>query len=44
MALLRDGQLLYMMERHQIENQEATAIARELTAAFDRFCAPTTAG
>ena len=39
-AILRDGQLLYMMERRQIENQGADAIARDLTAAFDRFCAP----
>ena len=40
-ALLRDGKLIYMMERHQIENQEATAIAQELTGAFDRYCATT---
>ena len=40
-ALLRDGQLLYMLERHQIENQTAETIARILTEAFDRFCAPT---
>jgi putative YphP/YqiW family bacilliredoxin len=39
MAILRDGRLLYMMERRQIENQSAEAIARHLTAAFDRFCA-----
>ena len=38
-AILRDGQLLYMMERWQIENQSADAIARNLTDAFDRFCA-----
>jgi putative YphP/YqiW family bacilliredoxin len=38
-AILRDGEVLYMMERRQIENQSADAIARELTAAFDRFCA-----
>jgi putative YphP/YqiW family bacilliredoxin len=38
-ALMRDGKLLYMMERHQIENQEATSIARDLTAAFDKHCA-----
>ena len=30
------AQLLYMMERRQIENQSAEAIARDLTAAFDR--------
>ena len=38
-ALLREGKLIYMMERHQIENQEADAIARDLTTAFDRHCA-----
>jgi putative YphP/YqiW family bacilliredoxin len=38
-AILRDGKLLYMMERRQIENQNAEAIARNLTDAFDRFCA-----
>jgi len=38
-ALLRGGELLYMMERRQIENQSADAIARGLTEAFDRFCA-----
>lgn len=39
LAILRDGRLLYMMERHQIENQTAEAIATQLTDAFDRFCA-----
>jgi bacilliredoxin len=38
-ALLRDGRLVYMLERHQIENREAPAIAAELAAAFDQFCA-----
>jgi putative YphP/YqiW family bacilliredoxin len=37
-AMLRDGKLLYMMERHQIENQTAEAIARRLTEAFDTYC------
>ena len=37
-ALLRNGKLIYMMERHQIENQEAPAIAQELTGAFDKHC------
>jgi putative YphP/YqiW family bacilliredoxin len=40
-ALLRDGKLVYMMERRQIENQPAEAIARDLTAAFDQFCGST---
>jgi putative YphP/YqiW family bacilliredoxin len=37
-ALMRDGQLVYMLERRDIENQTADAIASQLTAAFDRFC------
>jgi putative YphP/YqiW family bacilliredoxin len=37
-AILRDGELLYMMERRQIENQTAQAIAKNLTDAFDRIC------
>ena len=36
-AILRDGKLVYMMERRQIENQTAEAIAGNLTAAFDQF-------
>jgi putative YphP/YqiW family bacilliredoxin len=39
-ALLRGGELLYMMERHQIENQTAESIARQLTDAFDKHCVP----
>ena len=38
-AILRDGQLLYMLERRQIETREAPAIAADLVAAFDQFCA-----
>ena len=41
-ALLKDGKLIYLMERHQIENQEAGAIAEQLTAAFDEHCATET--
>lgn len=39
-ALLRDGQLVYMMERRQIEGAPADVIARQLMAAFDQYCAP----
>ena len=38
-GLLRDGKLVYMMERHQIEGHSADGIASELTAAFDKYCA-----
>lgn len=37
-ALLKDGKLLYMMERRQIEMRSADEIAAELGAAFDKFC------
>ena len=40
-ALLRGGKLTYIMERHQIENQEAHDIASQLTTAFDEHCAKT---
>ena len=38
-ALLRDGQLIYMLERHHIEVRSADQIAMELRNAFDKFCA-----
>ena len=38
-ALFRDGSLVYMLERRNIENRDAYAIATELTGAFDKFCA-----
>ena len=34
-AILRDGKLVYMMQRHEIERREAPAIAADLKAAFD---------
>jgi putative YphP/YqiW family bacilliredoxin len=42
-AILRNGKLVYMMERRQIESREASAIAAELRAAFDQHCAVTAA-
>ena len=39
-AILKDGKLVYMMERRQIEGKDAPQIAKELTEAFDRFCSP----
>lgn len=43
-ALLRDGELVFMMQRMDIENREAEDIAQDLTSAFDRFCAKSGAG
>jgi putative YphP/YqiW family bacilliredoxin len=39
MALFRDGELVKMIERHQIEGRAAHDIASELAAAFNQFCA-----
>ena len=38
-ALLSDGKLVYMMERHLIESREAYEISRDLRDAFARHCA-----
>ena len=38
-ALQRDGELVFMLERHEIEGRDAEEIARDMKAAFDRFCA-----
>jgi putative YphP/YqiW family bacilliredoxin len=37
-ALFRDGKPVFMLHRHDIENRDATEIAKSLTAAFDQFC------
>ena len=42
-AILRDGQLVYLMQRSAIETSTAPAIAEELARAFDAYCATTTA-
>ncbi len=39
-ALFKDGKLVYMMQRHDIETRYAEEIAQELTQAFQRFCIP----
>jgi putative YphP/YqiW family bacilliredoxin len=37
-ALLKDGKLVYMMERRQIEGKDATQVADELIQAFEQHC------
>lgn len=37
-ALLKDGVVVFMLERHQIEGRGADAIARDLMDAFDAHC------
>ncbi len=38
-GILRDGKLVYMLQRGQIETREASAIAADLVSAFDQLCA-----
>ena len=38
-GLLKDGKLVFMLERHQIEGRTSDEIARDLTGAFDQYCA-----
>jgi putative YphP/YqiW family bacilliredoxin len=38
-GILRDGELVYLMPRSDIERREAPAIAADLKAAFDKLCA-----
>jgi putative YphP/YqiW family bacilliredoxin len=42
-AIFRDGQLIYLMQRSAIETSTAPAIAQELTRAFDAYCVPSVA-
>lgn len=37
-ALLQDGNLVFMLERHQIEGRSAFEISEDIKAAFDRYC------
>ena len=37
-ALLKDGELVHMLERHHIEGNPAGAVAANLQAAYEEFC------
>ncbi len=37
-ALLKDGKVVFMLERHQIEGRTANEISADLTGAFDKYC------
>jgi putative YphP/YqiW family bacilliredoxin len=37
-GLLKDGKLVFMLERHQIEGRTAGEVAEDLVGAFDRYC------
>jgi len=37
-ALFKDGRLVHILERHQIEGRSAQMIADNLNAAFEQYC------
>jgi putative YphP/YqiW family bacilliredoxin len=37
-ALLKDGKLVKMIQRQDIEGKEPAMVAKDLTEAFDKFC------
>jgi putative YphP/YqiW family bacilliredoxin len=43
-GLIKDGQVVFMLERWQIEGRSADEISKDLVGAFDQFCAPQPAG
>jgi len=42
-GILKNGELVYMMERWQIEGKGPTEIAEELKSAFEKCCGPAAA-
>lgn len=42
-ALLKDGEVVHFVHRHQIEGKHPQQIAAELVAAFDKYCSTETA-
>jgi putative YphP/YqiW family bacilliredoxin len=38
MALLKNGEVVFMLQRHEIEGRDPQAIAKRLTEAFDKHC------
>ena len=38
-GLLKDGKVVYMLERHQIEGRSSDDIAKDLSGAFEKYCA-----
>ena len=41
-ALFKDGKIVFMLERHQIEGRSSDDIANDLVGAFDKYCEAST--
>ncbi len=42
-GMFKDGKMVFMLERHQIEGRSADAIAADMVGAFDTYCLSVTA-
>ena len=38
MALLKDGEVVHFVHRHQIEGKHPQQLAQELVATFEKYC------
>ncbi|MDA2928122.1 BrxA/BrxB family bacilliredoxin, partial [Acidobacteria bacterium AH-259-G07] len=38
MALFREGRLVHIIERHQIEGQSVEVLTKMLTSAYNKYC------
>ncbi|UCE02811.1 MAG: BrxA/BrxB family bacilliredoxin [Candidatus Latescibacterota bacterium] len=43
LALFKDGQVVHFVPRHAIEGRDALSVANDLVAAFNKYCAKSTA-
>ena len=37
-GMFKDGKMVFMLERHQIEGRSADSIAADMVGAFDKYC------
>lgn len=43
LALIKDGKLVHMIQRHEIENNDANAVANKVAAALKEYCSKVSA-
>jgi putative YphP/YqiW family bacilliredoxin len=43
LALFKDGEVVHFVPRHAIEGRDALSVANDLVAAFNKYCAKSTA-
>ncbi|MBV6479247.1 MAG: hypothetical protein HGGPFJEG_02018 [Ignavibacteria bacterium] len=43
MALIKDGEIIHMIQRYEIENNDANTVANKIAGVFKEYCAKETA-